>query len=182
MLKRLGMVTIFLVIVVILLGIFHKPILKQIYKVEYKEVIDKYSEEYNVDRILMYSLIKKESKYDPLAISKKGAIGLTQVMPETGEYIAKLLKDDDYNENSLFDAETNIKYGSFYLAKLDKDFNGDLEAVIASYNGGEGNVRKWMSENNGHLDEEKIPFKQTKDYVKIIKRDYKIYDYLYGNE
>lgn len=180
--KKLG---IFIVVILIILGLiyaFHKPILKQVYKVEYKEEIDKYSEVYDVDRLLLYSLIKKESRYNPLAISKKGAIGLTQIMPETGAYIAKLLKEENFREDDLFDAETNIRYGAYYLSKLNNDFDRNFEAVIAAYNGGEGNVRKWMDANNGHLYEEEIPFEQTREYVKIIKRDYRMYEYLYGDE
>lgn len=182
MFKKLGKIILFLLLATMLVGAFHKPILKQVYKMEYQDIIDKYSQKYNVDKVLVYSLIKKESKYDPLAVSKKGAMGLTQIMPETGKYIAGLLDDKNFRENDLFDAETSIKYGIYYISKLSKDFNGDLEAVLAAYNGGEGNVRKWMSENNNELDEDKIPFVQTRNYVKSIKRDYKIYHYLYINE
>lgn len=180
MLKKFAKILLVLIIVFIGLLVFHKPILKQIYKLEHKETIDKYSHENNLDKYLVYALIKKESKYDPLAVSKKGAMGLMQIMPDTGEYLAKLTKEENFDIMNLYDVETNIKLGTYYLSKLKDDFNNDLEAVLAAYNGGEGNVRKWMAENNNHLDEDKIPFKQTKDYVKSIKRDSKIYKYLYS--
>lgn len=182
MLRKLGRIILFIVVLVSLIGIFHKPILKQVYKLEYRDVIDKHAIMYNLDKNLVYALIKKESKYDPLAVSKKGAMGMMQIMPETGKYIASLLGEKNFKKDDLFDAEINIKYGTFYLSKLYKDFNGNIGAVLAAYNGGEGNVRKWMAENNNELDEDKIPFKQTKSYVKDIKREYKIYEYLYKNQ
>lgn len=179
MFKKLVKIVLFIAVFIALVGIFHKPILKQVYKLEYRDIIDKQANTYNLDNNLIYALIKKESKYDPLAVSKKGAMGLMQIMPETGKYIASLLGEKNFKKEDLFDAETSIRYGTYYLAKLYKDFDGDIEAVLAAYNGGEGNVRKWMAENNNELDEDKIPFRQTKNYVKSIKRDYKIYKYLY---
>ena len=177
--KKLGKLVLLLIGIFILVGIFHKPILKQVYKLEYKDIIDQNAEKYNVDKYLMYALIKKESRYDPLAVSKKGAMGLTQIMPETGKYIAELLEDKDFKTNDLYDAEVSIRYGTFYLSKLKKDFNGNLESMLAAYNGGEGNVRKWLGDGS-HLNENEIPFKQTKNYVKSIKRDSEIYKYLYN--
>ena len=177
--KKLGKLVLLLIGIFILVGIFHKPILKQVYKLEYKDIIDQNAEKYNVDKYLMYALIKKESRYDPLAVSKKGAMGLTQIMPETGKYIAELLEDKDFKTNDLYDAEVSIRYGTFYLSKLKKDFNGNLESMLAAYNGGEGNVRKWLGDDS-HLNENEIPFKQTKNYVKSIKRDCEIYKYLYN--
>ncbi|MEG0370764.1 MAG: lytic transglycosylase domain-containing protein [Clostridium sp.] len=182
MFKKLAKMLLLIFVLAALIITFHKPILKQVYKIEYKNVIDTYAHKYNLDEYLVYALIKKESRYDPLAVSKKGAVGLMQIMPETGEYIASLIGEESFKESNLHDAQINIKYGTYYLAKLSKDFHTDVEAILAAYNGGEGNVRKWMSQNNDELDEDKIPFKQTRDYVKSIKRDYKIYHYLYPSE
>lgn len=182
MFKKMAKFILAIMVLALVLFAFHKPIAKQIYKLEYQDIIDKNAEIYNIDKNLVYALVKKESKYDPLAVSKKGAKGLMQIMPETGEYIAKLIGDKNYKEDDLFDAETSIRYGTYYLGKLKKDFNGDIDAMLAAYNGGEGNVRKWMAENNGDLIADEIPFIQTKNYVKSIKRDYKIYDYLYSQK
>ncbi|KMT21528.1 lytic transglycosylase domain-containing protein [Clostridium cylindrosporum] len=179
MFKKLAKIALVIICFATLLGAFHKPMLKQVYKLEYKETIDKYADNYKIDRELVYALIKKESKYDPLAVSKKGAMGLMQIMPDTGKYISGLLGEKNFKINDLYDAEKNINYGTYYLAKLSKDFNGDVEAILAAYNGGEGNVRKWMTENGNELYEDKIPFKQTRNYIKSIKRDYNIYRYLY---
>ena len=177
--KNLGKLVLLLIGIFIFVGIFHKPILKQVYKLEYRDIIDQNAEKYNVDKYLMYALIKKESRYNPLAVSKKGAIGLTQIMPETGEYIAELLEEKNFKTNDLYDVEVSIRYGTFYLSKLKKDFNGNLESMLAAYNGGEGNVRRWLGDGS-HLNENEIPFKQTKNYVKSIKRDSEIYKYLYN--
>ncbi|MEF9952342.1 MAG: lytic transglycosylase domain-containing protein [Clostridium sp.] len=182
MLKKFAKILLVLAIIIGGMVALHKPILKQIYKLEHRETIDKYAEINNLDKYVVYSLIKKESKYDPLAVSKKGAMGLMQIMPETGLYLAKITKEKGFEEMDLYDAETNVKLGTYYLSKLRDDFKGNMDAALAAYNGGEGNVRKWMADNNNELDPDKIPFIQTKDYVKSINKDMKIYKYLYDSE
>lgn len=104
-----------------------------------------------------------------------------QITPKTGKYIADILKDDRYKDDKLNDPDMNIKYGCFYISKLLNDFNGDINSVLAAYNGGEGNVRKWIKQNNGasNLDIEDVPFDETKSYIKKVKLTIRIYKYIY---
>lgn len=170
-----------IIIFILLVIINFKNILKNFYPIHYQETINRYAVKYELDPYLIYSLIKAESNFKSYAISNKGAIGLMQITPSTGAYIAELLGDNNFSADKLFNTEINIKYGCYYLSKLFNDFNGDLNCVLAAYNGGEGNVRKWLKENkNGFtIDINKLPFGETKKYVKRVKQNYKIYKYIY---
>ena len=84
----------------------------------------------------------------------------------------------------IFDPETNIRLGCWYLSKLYKEF-GKLDLVIAAYNGGSGNVKKWLENNEYSKDGENlhdIPFKQTSKYVEKVKNNYEHYNKIYGKK
>jgi soluble lytic murein transglycosylase len=180
MTKRLFRILPILVIILIILN--YKAILSEIFPVKYKDSVYKYSAKYNLDPYLVFSLIKVESKFNSFATSHKGAMGLMQITPQTGEYIAELLNEKNYKNENLYNPDTNIRYGCFYLSKLYNDFEGNLDWVLAAYNGGEGNVRKWLKKDEHgekYLDTENLPFAETRSYLKKVKRNYKVYNYLY---
>jgi soluble lytic murein transglycosylase len=173
-------VLIFIVIIAIVIN--YKALLKYFFPEKYKAAVLKYSTEYKIDPYIVYSIIKAESNFKPDAKSNKGAAGLMQITPQTGKYIASLLEVKNFNQEMLYSPDVNIKYGCFYLSKLFKDFNGDLDAVLAAYNGGEGNVRKWLKEDEAgrkFIKVEELPFAETRNYVQKVKRNHKIYKYLY---
>jgi soluble lytic murein transglycosylase len=170
-------------LVILLIAFNYKSILRGIFPTSYKDTVFKYSKKYNLDPYLVFSVINVESKFDSFAESPKGARGLMQVTPQTGKYIAELLGEKEYKNENLYDPETNIRYGCFYLSKLNNDFGGNMDCVLAAYNGGEGNVRKWLqTDETGekYLDTEKLPFVETRNYLKRVKRNYKVYNYLYA--
>lgn len=172
-------------VVLILIAANYKVIAKRVYPLDYKIYVEKYSKAYNLDKYMVYSIIKVESNFNTNAKSSKKAIGLMQITPKTGKYIADLLKDNNYEDTHLFDADLNIKYGCFYLSKLINDFGGDMDCALAAYNGGEGNVRKWLAENEKGrktLDIENVPYTETKAYVKRVKLIINIYKYLYDTQ
>jgi soluble lytic murein transglycosylase len=170
------------VLVILLILFNYKSILRGIFPTSYKDTVFKYSIKYNLDPYLVFSVIKVESKFDSFAESPKEARGLMQITPQTGEYIAELLNEKNYKNENLYDPETNIRYGCFYLSKLYNDFGGNIDCVLAAYNGGEGNVRKWLKTDESgqkYLDTERLPFAETRGYLKKVKRNYKVYNYLY---
>ena len=171
-------------VVIILLCAAYRPIMKRLYPVQNKKIVEYYSQEYGLDPMLVYSVIKIESKFNPYAVSSKGAKGLMQITPSTGEYLSRLLGDKDFSENILYDKDTNIRYGCFYLSKLITDFKGDLVLALAAYNGGEGNVRRWLEkhEEGEEFRVDDIPFDETRSYVRKVSKNYSIYRTLYkGN-
>lgn len=162
----------------------YKSILRKVFPVQYNQSVLKYSAQYNMDPYIIYSIIRVESKFNPYAKSNKGASGLMQITPQTGEYIANLLNISNYNENLLYNSDLNIHFGTFYFSKLYNDFNADIDCALAAYNGGSGNVSKWITtddQGKKYLDVEKIPFAETRNYILRVKKIYKLYKFIYDN-
>lgn len=138
--------------------------LKVRFPLKYKEEILKCSEEYQLDSSVVFSVIKVESNFNKNAVSKKGAIGLMQIKKETAEYIAELRGISEYD---LFDAETNVDFGCYYLRYLLNKFEV-LDTALCAYNAGEGKVNLWLVDKKYSSDGKtinKIPFNETKRYV-----------------
>ena len=155
---------------------------KNRYPLLHKEVIEEYCELYDVDKFLVHSIIRTESFFDEKAVSKKGAIGLMQIMPDTGSWVAEKLKIDNFSTEDLFDSEKNIMIGVWYISYLSDKFNGNFNNIIAAYNAGPTNVSKWLNEENLSLDGENlidIPFEETKKYQKKVSNAYDMYIKIY---
>lgn len=151
------------------------------YPLKYTEFVDKYSQEYSVPKHLIYAVIKVESGFESDAVSKKGAIGLMQIMPATYEWIASKLDETDLNQNLLYNPEINIKYGTFYLDWLYSKY-GSWEIAVAAYNAGHGNVDGWIESGTYNGDADDIPFKETREYVKKVMKAKDIYKETYFEE
>lgn len=141
--------------------------------VKYYPTIEKYCKEYKVDSLLAISVMKVESNFNPNAKSKKGAIGLMQIMPQTGKDVAEQYLNMDFTEDKLYEPDFNIMIGVYYIKILADMFDGNINLVLASYNAGLGNVQKWRIENPIiEYDPEEVPFKETKKYVAKINKIY----------
>jgi soluble lytic murein transglycosylase len=139
--------------------------------VTFATLIEKYSDEYDVPKELVFAVIKVESGFDPEAESSVGALGLMQMMPKTFEWLTgEEHLDEHLSFEELTDPEVSIRYGTYYLRYLYLKFE-NWDTVLAAYNGGEGNVAKWLtdpecSDGNGNLTY--IPFEETRNYVKKV--------------
>lgn len=174
------LITIIFVLLVILLNF--KNIQKLIYRQDYSEYVEKYAKEYNVDPLLIYSIIKAESNFDDEAVSSKGATGLMQLMDNTAKEIATNESLEYVSNESLFDPETNIKLGVKYFADLIAIFKNEAVA-LAAYNAGMGTVQGWIDKGTIKADGsdiENIPYNETNMYVRKILNDYGIYCSLYN--
>jgi len=98
--------------------------------------VEDYSNEFDVDPWLMVSLIRVESTGNPMAISRVGARGLTQIMPATGREIARDLGVEWEGVEMLYGPETSVRFGAYYLSKLLARFDGNKHAAVAAYNWG----------------------------------------------
>ena len=153
---------------------------KIIYKKDYEEYVQKYSQQYNVDENLVYALIKAESNFNANAQSSKGAIGLMQLMETTAQDVCKRMDLNISNnelKEKLLEPEININIGTKYLSILIQQY-GNVEIAITAYNAGIGTVDNWIEKDIIKADGsnvEKIPYKETNNYVRKILRDYKIY-------
>lgn len=177
-------VTLFFAIAIAFAGLSSlKWIGRTLYPINYKTQISTYSKKYNIDPFLVAAVIRVESKYNKNALSTKGARGLMQIAPVTGRWAASEIGILNYREELLYDPEINIQIGCWYLSKLKNQFNNNLELVLAAYNGGSGNVSKWLNDSN-YSDDGKslkyIPFKETELYIKKVTKTYDIYMKLYS--
>lgn len=150
---------------------------------EYQEFVTKYSVEYNIPEYIIFAVIKTESDFDAMARSSAGAMGLMQMMPSTFEW---LTGEEHLNEGlpveALFDPEVSIRYGTYYLRYLHTKFNCIWDTAIAAYNGGEGNVAKWLADpecSDGEGNLTYIPFDETRSYVSKVNSAAEMYQKLY---
>jgi soluble lytic murein transglycosylase len=145
-------------------------------KNHYDEYINQYSNKFGIDSQLVKSVIKKESNINPEVVSNKGAMGLMQIMPKTAREIAAQLNISDYSSDKLKDPQVNIMFGTYYLKKLLDYYNNNLILALAAYNAGIGNVDMWRKEiPDLHINVEKFPFNETRNYVKSVMFIYKIH-------
>ena len=152
---------------------------------EYASFITEYSQKCRVPEHLIYAVIRTESKFDSTAESGAGALGLMQMMPDTFSWLTNDRLGDRFSTGMLYDPETNIKYGVYYLSWL-YDRYGDWDAALAAYNAGPGNVDTWLDDpkisdlESGKLVD--IPFTETREYVKKVNKALDKYDSLYNNK
>jgi soluble lytic murein transglycosylase-like protein/TolA-binding protein len=143
----------------------------------YAPTITKHAERFNVDPLLVSSVMRQESIFDAKIVSPAGAIGLMQVMPATGKNIASELKEP-FTDDSLYNYDYNIRFGTFYLRKRLTQFSGDHVLVLCSYNAGAHNAIKWRDKNRKlehDLFVEDIGFYETRGYVKKVMGNYWTY-------
>lgn len=156
--------------------------LERAYPVPYRDLMTQYCAEHRVDPFLVTAMIRVESRFRPHAISKRGAKGLMQVMPDTGKWAAEELGIERFQPEMLHDPRINLRIGTWYLASLSREFGDDKVVVLAAYNAGRGNVRKWIEAERwtGRRDEiDRIPFPETRDYVRKVLRLYERYRQVY---
>lgn len=180
-----------LIILIVLLAIYfiffkiikvQDSILKNIYPIKYSEYVEKYSEEYGLDKYLVYAIIKAESNFNPDVTSNAEAKGLMQLMEETAVERSNVIDTKSLEIQDLYDPETNIKLGTSYFAYLLGLYNNNTVLALTAYNAGLGNVQEWI--NSGIIkkdgsDIENIPYKETNNYVRKILKNYQMYLKIY---
>jgi soluble lytic murein transglycosylase len=137
-----------------------------------------------LDPFLVMALIREESGFAPGAVSRAGARGLMQLMPQTAEQVSREYKLGLWPA-PLESPDVNIRLGTIHLADLIRDNGGVVSLALAGYNGGQQQVRRWR-DRVGFTDEEEftedIPFTETRNYVKRVLGSYQRYSTLYGTE
>lgn len=144
---------------------------------EYVSYVEKYSERFGVPEEIVWAVIKTESGFDPSAVSDAGAVGLMQLTEPTFREISSQRLKEGLDPGMRYDPETNIRYGTYYLSYLHARYKS-WDAALAAYNGGLGNVDKWMGDD-GKLTLDEIPFGETRNYVKKVNHAKNKYEDLY---
>lgn len=165
----------------------HKKLLSE-HPLYYRDQIEQAGKENNIKPAFLAAIILCESSYRKDAVSSVGALGLMQVMPDTGAWIAhKLQEDGSYTNEQLYDPDTNIRYGSWYIGYLSSLFRGDPILVASAYHAGQNEVTGWLSDPD--ISPDGLTFKindmvdgPTKQYAQKVVSAYAIYQRLYFDE
>jgi soluble lytic murein transglycosylase len=145
------------------------------YPLRYDEYVVGHAANYHLEPQLLAAVIYQESKFDADARSSSGAVGLMQLLPETGQGIADRTGGEEWRPEDLLNPELNIRYGSWYLRHL-LDKYGDEELALAAYNAGQTNVDRWREQGVG------IQFSETRHYVDRVLELKETYAQAYAEE
>ena len=156
------------------------PVSQVAFPRKYEAWIQQYAQENDLPEELVYSIVYCESGFDPGAISSVGARGLMQLMEDTAGWVAHKLDEDDasYSFDKLYDAETNIRFGTWYLGYLSRRFDGDPTKIICAYHAGQGNVDSWLKNpkySHDGVTLDVIPTDDTSRYASRVLRARDIY-------
>ncbi|HET9886202.1 MAG TPA: transglycosylase SLT domain-containing protein [bacterium] len=155
-----------------------------IFPLAHIESVLHWSDEYNVDPFFVMAVMREESWLDPEAVSRAGARGLLQIMPETGQDVARQSGLEDFQRGDLFDPAINIRLGVFYLRRLFDRLDNEPLLVLAAYNAGEKNAQRWRADAQGSFDADRtaagITYTETFDYVQKVLSTCEIYRSLYA--
>jgi soluble lytic murein transglycosylase len=140
----------------------------------------------NVDPLLVHSLVREESRYNPMATSHSNALGLMQLLPNTAFGIASKAGATIHDTQDVYVPANKIKLGTYYISYVLNRFDGNALAAVASYNGGPNAVASWLKKfkESGQSDfdvfVEDIPLKEPRDYVRKVFGAYWNYEDIYG--
>ncbi len=150
----------------------------------FESEIRKRTQVHTLDPWVVSSVIRQESAFDPRARSPVDALGLMQLLPSTAHKEAKILGKRGFETESLFQPEVAIELGAHHLHRLVKSFDSSYVCAFASYNAGVPPVKVWLSNHSGDplTFMERIPYKETRDYVKKLLRNYVMYRRLYEKD
>ena len=145
--------------------------------------LKKFSVANGLDPYLVASLIRQESEFNPVAVSRANAVGLMQLLPRTGKLVAHQVSMKRYNPSQLYTPTVNLELGTHYFRGMVDQFGGSFEQALAAYNAGSDRVVEWMGQGK-YRDPaefvESIPFTETREYVQAIMRNTSVYRQLYG--
>ena len=150
--------------------------LRSRYPLEYEQGIRSYATQRDLDPALVAAVVYAESRFDPNARSPAGAVGLMQILPETGEFIARQTGGTEFVVADLRDPEINVRYGTWLLRYLLDYYDGDLRLALAGYHAGPANVDRWLEEGSG------IAFPETRAYLDEVERVRGVDRRAYGDE
>jgi soluble lytic murein transglycosylase len=159
-----------------------QTLLTLLYPVLRPDALLNLANERQLDPALVAGLIRQESNFDASATSRAGARGLMQIMPGTGSHIARRERYPLWDPVLLYEPDVSLEMGTTHLASLINSY-GHPNYVLAAYNAGGSRVRRWQRRagvEDPELFVERIPYRETRDYVKIVQANRDVYAGLYG--
>jgi soluble lytic murein transglycosylase len=164
-------------------GSWNEALLRLVYPFPYRATIEREARRNNVDPFLVAGLIRQESGFNASARSPAGALGLMQIMPATGTSLARELGVSGFRTGRLTEPELNLRMGTRYLATMLGRYGGRTGDALVAYNAGPTRMARWRSfpeHGDPELFAERIPFTETRDYVRIVQANAAIYRALYS--
>lgn len=181
-----GIRTAFLLLIfVLVLYVCRLPLVWQwIYPVYYSNIIKENAIQFEHNPNLILAIIQTESRFSHSKTSKKGAIGLMQIMSETADWILVKGKFPNQYQNNLHIPAVNVELGSWYLRYLLELYDGNLITALAAYNAGQGTVNRWLASNEwdgSYAQLKQIPYGETRHYVQRVLYIFERYERLYSD-
>ncbi|SDX85165.1 soluble lytic murein transglycosylase [Aidingimonas halophila] len=136
----------------------------------YQDQFLKWGRQHDIDPYLLMGIARRESSFNPKAVSPAGAQGLMQLMTGTATHVSQRLGIDDPTPRQVLNPETNIRLGSAYISEMLKRYRGNRLAAAAAYNAGPGRVDRWLRDGPEDFDlfVESIPYRETRNYVQAV--------------
>jgi soluble lytic murein transglycosylase len=160
-----------------------RPYWEALFPKPYWNDLKRFSTANGLDPYLVASLIRQESEFNPVAVSRANAVGLMQLLPRTGKQVAKDVKLKRYHPSQLYTPSVNLELGTHYFKGMVDRFGGSFEYALAAYNAGSDRVDDWLGQGKYRDPQEfveSIPFTETREYVQAIMRNASVYKQLYG--
>ena len=183
-LKIAALVTAFALLIGVSVFFAGKTAYKAAYPCKYTFEIEKYADEYDVPRALLFAVIHTESGFDPNAVSSAGALGLTQITPETFHWL-QTKTGETLPDSALYEPDVSVRYGALFYSMLLSEFGGDIRTAVAAYHAGRGQVNAWLRDGQYSADGktlDSIPSRDTNHYVYKVTKAINIYNNLYEKE
>ncbi len=162
-----------------------KAIMSLAYPPAFGPLVQRYADAEGISPLLLLAFVRQESFFNPRATSGAGALGLTQLLPESAQTAAtELGLSDNVPQDQLLHADLSLRLGARYMADQLARFNGDIFVALAAYNGGPTSAERWNEEagDDADLYLETIEYSESRYYVEIVAENYAIYRYLYAGE
>lgn len=189
MLRRVGKTAILVLLLLalaatLLFTCFRERIDHWEYPMKYQEYVTYYADKYSIDPLMLYSFIRTESDFNPKAESNAGARGLMQITEVTFDWIkSKIAPTEDLTFDSLYDPETNIRFGCYFVSYCLLRYQDDLATAAAAYHSGWGTVDELLAQPEYSADGKTLdhyPYPQMRQYVKKITESYQRYQEIYS--
>lgn len=181
--KVLGIVLLLAVIGTFLFAAFREKFERWEYPIQYEEYVTYYADKYSLDPLMLYAFIRTESNFDPMAESDAGARGLMQITEVTFDWIkSKIAPTESLTFEDLFDPETNIRFGTYFVSYCLLRYEDDLATAAAAYHSGWGTVDELLAQPEYSADGQTLdhyPYPQMRLYVRKITSSYQRYQEIY---
>lgn len=166
-------------------GAWDQRLLRVTYPFPYEELVRREAREWGIDVFMMAAIIRQESAFKADIVSHAGAVGLMQVMPPTGAQLARAHGPSGFTERALTEPEVNLHLGAAFFVDMSRRYDDDLPLVLSAYNAGPTRATRWRRYPEA-VDPlrftERIPFVETRGYVKSVRRNLGLYRALYGQD